>query len=99
MGNTTTTTTTTDAAAPIQSNTNNTTVSLAEKLVIDAYDRRSDEIMKLLELATGEPSGAVAAEPVDFPGRTNCANFGVNGNTFCICERPGQVPCSAFSTH
>ena len=28
-----------------------------------------------------------------YPGRLNPANFGRFGHCFCICEKPGQVPC------
>ena len=32
-------------------------------------------------------------QEVEYPGRINPANFGKYGHTFCICEKPGQVPC------
>ena len=28
-----------------------------------------------------------------YPARLNTANFGRFGHCFCICEKPGQVPC------
>ena len=30
-----------------------------------------------------------------YPGNKNPANFGRFGNCFCMCEKPGQVPCSS----
>lgn len=32
-------------------------------------------------------------QEVKYPGRLNPANFGKYGHCFCICEKPGQVPC------
>ena len=32
-------------------------------------------------------------QEVKYPGRLNPANFGRFGHCFCICEKPGQVPC------
>ena len=34
-------------------------------------------------------------EEEKYPGKKNPANFGRFGNCFCICEKPGQVPCSS----
>ena len=32
-----------------------------------------------------------------YPARLNQANFGKFGHCFCICEKPGQVPCPSRS--
>ena len=65
------------------------------KLFIDVEGQTADEIMKLLELASAEDSEKLKEEKEDpYPGRENPANFGVVGNCFCICEKPGQVCCS-----
>ena len=34
-----------------------------------------------------------------YPGRLNPANFGRFGHCYCICQKPGQRPCTAIVPH
>jgi len=67
-----------------------------EKELIDVEGKSADQIVKLLELAASATESELLRKEVakvKYPGRINAANFGKNGHCFCICEKPGQVPC------
>ncbi|XP_065656971.1 small ribosomal subunit protein mS25 [Hydra vulgaris] len=66
------------------------------KQMIAVDNKPADEILKLVEVAGAAPhSEILKSEEVEYPGRLNPANFGKYGHCFCICEKPGQVPCTA----
>merc|ERR1712071_45174 len=66
------------------------------KALIDVDGKHADEIVNLVELMAGATESELQKRTEEkYPGRTNPANFGRHGNCFCICEKPGQVPCSS----
>jgi len=65
-----------------------------DKQLIDVHNKKADEILGLLELtAAATESEILQKQEVKYLGRLNSANFGKHGHCFCICEKPGQVPC------
>ncbi|XP_057296558.1 28S ribosomal protein S25, mitochondrial-like [Hydractinia symbiolongicarpus] len=65
-----------------------------ERQLIDVYNKSADEILSLLDLAAAATESEILQkQEVKYPGRLNPANFGKYGHCFCICEKPGQVPC------
>jgi len=65
-----------------------------ERQLIDVYQKSADDILNLVELAgAATESEILQKQEVEYPGRINPANFGKYGHCFCICEKPGQVPC------
>ena len=65
-----------------------------DNLMIDVENKSVDEIMSLVEMAGGATETELMKRKEEkYPGRENPANFGKYGHCFCICEKPGQVPC------
>eukprot|EP00794_Sanderia_malayensis_P006054 gene6055-6756_t len=66
------------------------------KSMIDVDGKKADDILELVGMIGGATDSELQKRKEEkYPGRTNPANFGRNGNFFCICEKPGQVPCSS----
>lgn len=66
------------------------------KDLIDVDGKNADEILNLVEMTGGATESELQKRKEEkYPGRSNPANFGKYGNCFCICEKPGQVPCTS----
>ncbi|KXJ13963.1 probable 28S ribosomal protein S25, mitochondrial [Exaiptasia diaphana] len=64
------------------------------KVLIDVENKKAPEILDIFEQVAGatESELQIRRQP-KYPGRINPANFGKYGHCYCICEKPGQVPC------
>lgn len=71
-----------------------------KKVAMDVESKTGPEILEMF----GKVAGATEMEQKDsvkekYPGRLNPANFGRFGHCYCICQKPGQRPCTAIVPH
>ncbi|XP_018562135.1 probable 28S ribosomal protein S25, mitochondrial [Anoplophora glabripennis] len=64
------------------------------QMLIDVDNRSKEEIYEHLINVVGKTGKVLEAEIIAKEKKDNPANFGVLCDRHCICEIPGQVPCS-----
>ncbi|CAH1785019.1 unnamed protein product [Owenia fusiformis] len=68
-----------------------------ESVLIDTWGKDRFQIYEHLNQVVGKSRATLEAEAVAKQKKQNEANFGSSYSRQCICEIPGQVPCSAYS--
>ncbi|XP_021370282.1 probable 28S ribosomal protein S25, mitochondrial [Mizuhopecten yessoensis] len=65
-----------------------------EKMLVDLDSVPRDAIMSHLQNTICKSSAIMAKAWKELQAKDNQANFGYSCSRWCICEMPGQVPCS-----
>ncbi|XP_055342735.1 probable 28S ribosomal protein S25, mitochondrial [Paramacrobiotus metropolitanus] len=65
-----------------------------QKVLLDVFDNTRHEIHERVRKTIGKSEEILAAEAVARQTIANPANFGKGFPRHCICEVPGQIPCS-----
>lgn len=63
-------------------------------MLIDVDSKSNDDIIKHLVEVIGKSNDQLQAEAKAAEKKDNPSNFGVGCFRSCMCEIPGQVPCS-----
>ncbi|KAG1683394.1 putative 28S ribosomal protein S25, mitochondrial [Nymphon striatum] len=66
-----------------------------EQIIFDVDDKSRTEIFQTLKKVVGKTENVLKIEELAVLKKDNPANFGDNFLRHCICEVPGQVPCSS----
>ncbi|XP_005109207.1 probable 28S ribosomal protein S25, mitochondrial [Aplysia californica] len=66
------------------------------KLVLDVDDQDKETILQTVKRIFCKTEETLQAEKLAKEMKTNPANFGYQCTSECICEIPGQVPCSRW---
>ncbi|XP_065332446.1 small ribosomal subunit protein mS25 [Cloeon dipterum] len=66
-----------------------------DDVLIDVDNKSKEEIESHLKLVICKSDELLAKEAIAQEKKDNEANFGYGCQRHCICEMPGQVPCSA----
>ncbi|XP_050310042.1 probable 28S ribosomal protein S25, mitochondrial [Anthonomus grandis grandis] len=65
-----------------------------DRMLIDIDNKSKDQIYDHLVEVIGKNKEVLKAELIAKEKKDNPANFGAGCDRFCICQLPGQVPCS-----
>ncbi|XP_072381102.1 small ribosomal subunit protein mS25 [Diabrotica undecimpunctata] len=65
-----------------------------EHMLVDTYNQAKEDILEHLINVVGKSKDVLEAEIMAKEKKDNPANFGEGYDKQCICEIPGQVPCS-----
>ena len=67
-----------------------------ERVYFDVDCQNNLQIVDRLTRILGKSKQVLAAEDLASQKKDNPANFGPKAQRFCICNEPGQIPCSSF---
>ncbi|XP_029633369.1 probable 28S ribosomal protein S25, mitochondrial isoform X1 [Octopus sinensis] len=69
-----------------------------EKVVMDVYNKEQEEIHEHIRKIFCKTQNPLSTDATTKESNVHPANFGHGCSRWCICEVPGQVPCSGFVT-